>query len=129
VLGLSFGGSLALEPYRRHPALPRSLILASAYAGWTGSIPAEVIEQRWRQVLREADLPAEQWATGWLPGLLSADPPPRAAEELIAIMSDVHPTGMRTMARSFAEADLRDVLELLLCQRWRCRVTPISASL
>src|SRR5215467_2080245 len=43
VLGLSFGGGLALELYRRHPALPHTLILASAYAGWAGSLPADVV--------------------------------------------------------------------------------------
>ncbi len=111
VLGLSFGGGLALELYRRYPTLPRSLTLASAYAGWAGSLPAEVVEERLRQVLREADLPAEQWAPEWIPGLLSAHAPAGATEELIAIMSDAHPAGMRVMARSFAEADLRDVLE------------------
>src|SRR5437660_259439 len=42
VLGLSFGGALALELYRRHPAIPRSLVLVSAYAGWAGSLPAEI---------------------------------------------------------------------------------------
>ena len=44
VLGLSFGGALALELYRRHPAVPRTLVLVSAYAGWAGSLPAEVSE-------------------------------------------------------------------------------------
>src|SRR5215216_60262 len=34
VAGLSFGGILALELYRRHSATPRTLTLASAYAGW-----------------------------------------------------------------------------------------------
>jgi hypothetical protein len=28
-----------------------TLILASAYAGWAGSLPAEVAEQRWQQAL------------------------------------------------------------------------------
>ena len=37
VAGLSFGGILALTLCRRHPAIPRTLILASAYAGWRGS--------------------------------------------------------------------------------------------
>src|SRR6266508_6863704 len=32
VAGLSFGGALALELYRRHSAIPRTLILASGYA-------------------------------------------------------------------------------------------------
>ena len=44
VLGLSFGAVLALELYRRHPLVPRTLVLASAYAGWAGSLPAEVVE-------------------------------------------------------------------------------------
>src|SRR3990172_7735773 len=57
VLGLSFGGGLALELYRRHPAVPMTLVLASAYAGWAGSLPAEVVEQHLQQWLREADLP------------------------------------------------------------------------
>jgi pimeloyl-ACP methyl ester carboxylesterase len=42
VLGLSFGGILALALYGRHPAVTRSPVLASAYAGWGGSLPAEV---------------------------------------------------------------------------------------
>ena len=42
VAGLSFGGSLALELCRRHPAIPRTLVLTSAYAGWAGSLPADV---------------------------------------------------------------------------------------
>jgi pimeloyl-ACP methyl ester carboxylesterase len=33
VAGLSFGGILALALSGRHPGLPRTLILASAYAG------------------------------------------------------------------------------------------------
>ncbi len=62
VVGLSFGGGLALEFYRRHPAIPRTLVLASAYAGWAGSLPAEIVDQRLQQVLREADLPPEELA-------------------------------------------------------------------
>ena len=48
VVGLSFGGILALALYRRHPGVPRTLTLASAYAGWAGSLPAEVAGQRLR---------------------------------------------------------------------------------
>ena len=52
VLGLSFGGGLALELFSRHPTLPLTLVLASAYAGWAGSLPAEVADERVRQALR-----------------------------------------------------------------------------
>ena len=38
LLGLSFGGGLAIEVCHRHPDLLRSLVLASAYAGWAGSV-------------------------------------------------------------------------------------------
>ena len=57
VAGLSFGGALALELYRRHPEIPRTLILVSAYAGWAGSLPPEVVDRRLNQVLDLADLP------------------------------------------------------------------------
>jgi pimeloyl-ACP methyl ester carboxylesterase len=46
VAGLSFGGALALALQRRHSAIPMTLVLASAYAGWAGSLPADVAEQR-----------------------------------------------------------------------------------
>ena len=41
VVGLSFGGALALELCRRHPRIPSTLVLVSAYAGWAGSLPAD----------------------------------------------------------------------------------------
>lgn len=110
VLGLSFGGGLALELYRRHPTVPMTLVLASAYAGWAGSLPAEVVEQRLQQWLREADLPPTQWVRGWIPGLLTEAAPAELIDKAVAIMSDVRPAGYRAMAHALAEADLRDVL-------------------
>jgi pimeloyl-ACP methyl ester carboxylesterase len=110
VCGLSFGGGLALELYRRHPGVPRSLVLASAYAGWAGSLPPEVVRERVERALREAELPPEQWVRDSLPGLFTSSAPPELLEEATAIMLDVRPAGMRAMVRGFAEADLRDVL-------------------
>jgi pimeloyl-ACP methyl ester carboxylesterase len=51
VLGLSWGSSVALKLYRRHPQVPASLILASAYAGWAGSLPPEEVNARLAGVL------------------------------------------------------------------------------
>jgi pimeloyl-ACP methyl ester carboxylesterase len=65
-IGLSFGGALALGPYRRHPAIPSSLILASAYAGWAGSLPAEVADERLRQALTLADLSPDEFVDALL---------------------------------------------------------------
>jgi pimeloyl-ACP methyl ester carboxylesterase len=110
VAGLSFGGTLALELYRRHPRIPRTLVLAGAYAGWAGSLPPDVVEQRLERALREAALPPAEWLPGYVPGMLSESPPPAMAEEVAALMSGVHPAGNLAMLRGMAEADLRDVL-------------------
>ena len=39
VAGLSWGGTVALELYRRHPELVATLIMIDSYAGWKGSSP------------------------------------------------------------------------------------------
>ena len=110
IVGLSFGGALALELYRRHPTIPESLVLASAYAGWAGSLTYEVTEQRLRTTLRAADAPSEQRVQSMIPTMFSSSPPPASVEEFRGIMLEIHPAGLRAMARSVAEADLRDVL-------------------
>ena len=110
VAGLSFGGGLALELYRRHPTVPRALVLASAYAGWSGSLPAEVVEQRLKKGVQDSELPADEFARAWIPGLLTESAPAEMVAEVEAILSEFHPAGYRVWARAFAEADLRDVL-------------------
>jgi pimeloyl-ACP methyl ester carboxylesterase len=109
VAGLSFGGALALAFYRRYPAIPRTLILASAYAGWAGSLPAEVAEQRLEQALVLADLSPEEFAGRLLPTMFSEATSPESVDEFGASMLAFHPAGFRAMARASAE-DLRDVL-------------------
>jgi pimeloyl-ACP methyl ester carboxylesterase len=91
VLGLSFGSGLALELYRWHPELPRSLILVSAYAGWAGSLPPEVAERRRQRMLQMVELPPEQWAVQWLPTLLSENARTEVREELKATLAEFHP--------------------------------------
>jgi pimeloyl-ACP methyl ester carboxylesterase len=110
VIGLSFGGALALELYRRHPGIPVTLVLASAYAGWTGSLPREVVDQRLEVTLAAADLPPAEFVRALIPTMLSEAAPLEAVDILAAIMSEFHPGGFRTMARALAEANLRDVL-------------------
>jgi pimeloyl-ACP methyl ester carboxylesterase len=113
VLGLSWGSSAALELYRRHPQVPASLILASAYAGWAGSLPPDEVSARLESVLAAADLPPEELLQGW-PGLLSGAASAELVDELTSVWAanagTVHPAGYRATAHSMAEADLRDVL-------------------
>src|SRR3990170_1637952 len=67
VLGLSWGGTAALEFYHRCTEKVRSLILADTYAGWTGSLGAEAAEQRLGRCLRESGMPAQEWVPQWVP--------------------------------------------------------------
>lgn len=113
VLGLSWGSSVALEFYRRHLAVPASLILASAYAGWAGSLPPEEVAARHASVLAAADLPRAELLKGW-PGVFSTAASPELIEEVMSVAADnsglVHPGGYRAAAHSMADADLRDLL-------------------
>lgn len=110
VVGLSFGGGLALELYRRHPRVPTTLVLSGAYAGWSGSLPAEVVEHRLQQALRLADLPPDQLVGELIPTLFTELAPSELVDESAAIVSEFHPAGLRACSRAFADADLRDVL-------------------
>ena len=111
LLGLSFGSGLALELYRWHPEIPRSLVLASAYAGWSGSLPPEVAAQRKAQMTRMIDLPPDAWARDWLPTLLTPAASADVVDELSGILAEFHPAGQRTMLQSrWAEHDVREVL-------------------
>jgi pimeloyl-ACP methyl ester carboxylesterase len=109
VAGLSFGGVLALELYRRYTAIPKTLILASAYAGWAGSLPSEVAEQRLRQAMVLAELLPTELVDTLLPTMFSDGTPAEAVEVFGASMLAFHPAGFREMARASA-GDLRDVL-------------------
>lgn len=110
IAGLSWGGGLALELYRRHPTIPRTLILVSAYAGWAGSLPAEVVEERLQLYLRNSELPADQWVPAVIQTLLTDRATENMVDELTSILSEFHPAAMRVAIRAFAEADLRDAL-------------------
>lgn len=110
VAGLSWGGGLALELYRRHPTVVRTLTLVSAYAGWAGSLSAEVVEQRLQLMLRNSKLPVDQWAPALIETLVAGGAAADITDELMSIISEFHPSATRVALRAFAEADLRDVL-------------------
>lgn len=110
VAGLSWGGLLAQEFYRRHSARVISLVLAGTYAGWKGSLPAPVREQRLAACIEDSSLPADEFVRTYLPGMLGDAPNPVVEDELGRIMADFHPGGFRLMARALARADTRDLL-------------------
>ncbi|MGZ8577472.1 MAG: alpha/beta fold hydrolase [Actinomycetota bacterium] len=113
VAGLSWGSALALELYRRRPDIPRTLVLASAYAGWAGSLPADVVAERLRGSLDALARPPEEVARSFASSLFSDRVPPAVVEEAVAIMAGFRRSGAEPMLRAMAEADLRDVLSTI----------------
>ena len=109
VMGLSFGGGLAIAFWEVAATLPRSLVLVSAYAGWRGSLPADEVQARLAGCLALAVNPVPP---SWEDGLAftGPTPAPEVLDELLAIASRVRPRTLRDMGTAFAEADLRQVL-------------------
>ncbi|MBA3292647.1 MAG: alpha/beta hydrolase [Geodermatophilaceae bacterium] len=111
--GLSFGSLYALALYRHHPAIPRRLILASAYAGWAGSLPPHEVARRKRWVYEILDRPVEEWGADFLATVYRDPTPTDVQAEAMDILRDVRPEGFRPAAEAFLDADLRDVLPLI----------------
>lgn len=110
VLGLSFGSGVALDLWQTHPGVPATLILASAYAGWAGSLPPEEVERRYSQVLAELDKPATEIIPAWLPTLLSERATDSMKAKVSSVFEDFRPSGMRALLAAAGRADYRPVL-------------------
>ena len=110
ILGISFGGGLAIEFYDRHQDIPKALILVSAYAGWAGSLSDEEVARRLEKGRAQSSMDPEAVAEMWLPSLFYKAPSQEILDEEKDIISDFHPKGSQIMLEAFAQADLRDTL-------------------
>jgi len=113
LLGLSWGGILAQEFYRRHPRRVRSLVHADTYAGWRGSLSEAVSDERLAKCLRDSLLRANELVPKYLPGMHSKSAPQEVRKRLADIMSAFHPVGFRLIARSSWQSDTRDLLPMI----------------
>jgi pimeloyl-ACP methyl ester carboxylesterase len=102
VAGLSWGGTLVQELYRRHPDRVASLILAGSYAGWKGSLPAAEVQARVEGV--RATLAAGAHYDP--PGLFAGEPPALLKEMTAA----ARPASLWAQLSAMAETDQRDLL-------------------
>jgi pimeloyl-ACP methyl ester carboxylesterase len=109
VAGLSWGGTVVLELYRRHPALVATLIMIDTYAGWKGSLPADEVRARVAGARQMLASPREDFDPT-LPGLFASDPPAKFVPLLTAIAADVRPATLGHQLGIMAEADLSDLL-------------------
>jgi pimeloyl-ACP methyl ester carboxylesterase len=108
VAGLSWGGVVALELYRRRPEVVGTLVLCDTYAGWKGSL--EPVEVQARLAGLRSELEDPNGFEAKLPGLFSPDPPSDAVALMERIMADVRPESMRHTFEAIADADLSELL-------------------
>lgn len=113
VAGLSWGGVLALEFYRRHADRVLTLILADTFLGGASrseETRQENLRMRLRMRLRFADMDPAAAARERAPALLSPHASPELVAEVESIMAEFHPAGYRAAAVASSEADVRDIL-------------------
>ena len=110
VVGLSLGSILGIALYARYPMAARSLVLASAYAGWAGSLPPAEVQRRIRLTLRDLNRPADEVAREFVSTLLPADAPQGQVDEQIEMITQARPATTRAMLTHIAQVDLRPVL-------------------
>jgi pimeloyl-ACP methyl ester carboxylesterase len=109
IIGLSMGGVIAQEFYRRYADRVRALILADTNTGG-GARPAEERHARLRARLKAMDeLSPAEYARQRAPALLSTHAPPELVEEAIKMVAQIHPVGFRYAAIALDGADTRDV--------------------
>ena len=109
VAGLSWGGTVVLELYRRHPRLVTTLIMIDTYAGWKGSLPADEVRARVAGTRQMLASPHEDFDPT-IPGLFASDPPAKFVPLLAAIAADVRPATLGHQLDIMAETDLADLL-------------------
>jgi pimeloyl-ACP methyl ester carboxylesterase len=108
--GLSFGGIVALQLLRRQRSIPITMVLAGAYAGWTGSLGAAVAEDRLALCERWASLPPADFVAAMVPSMFSASASSECVDGFAAVVARSRAIGFRAMAHASAEADLTDLL-------------------
>jgi pimeloyl-ACP methyl ester carboxylesterase len=109
VAGLSWGGTVVLELYRRHPALVATLILVDTYARWKGSLSEEELDTRIKGARQMLAAPAEEFDPT-LPGLFASGPPAEFVPLLKQMARDVRPASLGIELGIMAETDQRDLL-------------------
>jgi pimeloyl-ACP methyl ester carboxylesterase len=136
VIGLSLGSVLAIALYARYPTSVRSLVLASAYAGWAGSLPPAEVQRRFRLTLQDLNRPADEVALEFVATLLPGDAPQWQVDEQIEMITQARPATTRAMLTHVAPVDLRPALSrikvptLLLYGDADVRATtPVAAAL
>lgn len=109
VAGVSWGGTVIQELYRRRPELVATLILSDTYAGWKGSLPEAEVRARVAGVHQTLAASPGRFDPA-LPGLFAGEPPAEFLPLLEEIAGTVRPESVKRAVLVMAEADQRDLL-------------------
>ena len=103
LVGISFGGALALAAFHRHRGLASSLALVSGYAGWSGSLGSAQAQQRLTRSLEMSRLPPHEFAAAMVPSMFSPSVQDEVVEKFLVSVRASRPAGFRAMARASFE--------------------------
>ena len=109
VAGLSWGGTVVQELYRRRPDLVRTLIMVDTYAGWKGSLSEQEVRARVAGAREMLAAPPGEFAPAF-PGLFGGEPPSEVVALLDEMAADVRPASLEAQLTVMADADQRDLL-------------------
>src|SRR5919202_679034 len=110
LLGVSWGGVIALAAYRRHPDRIETLLLADTYRGG-GTLPEPERSNRLARRLESTErLTPAQLARERTPALFTPAVAAATRAEAESIMAEIHPAGYRQAAIALAHADESAVL-------------------
>jgi pimeloyl-ACP methyl ester carboxylesterase len=109
LVGLSWGGVVALQAYAERPSVVESLVLADTYAGWKGSLEEEELEARVAGVRRMLAAPPGEFDAS-LPGLFAAAPSPALSSLMAELAAGARRESLAAALTAIADADLRGLL-------------------
>jgi hypothetical protein len=93
--------------FRRHPAVPASLVLVGGYAGWAGSLTPDEVARRLEMFVGMAEL-GDAFDPKSYPGLFSdLIPADRDAALATMMRENIRPATIRAAGHIGAETDLR----------------------
>ncbi|MFZ0141916.1 MAG: alpha/beta hydrolase [Aeromicrobium sp.] len=106
--GLSWGGTVVLELYRRRPDLVATLVLVGTFAGWKGSLSDDDLRARVEGAREMLADPSTFDAR--LPGLFAGDTPAEFEAMLDEMADEYRPAAFAQESLVMADTDQRDVL-------------------
>ena len=108
LVGISWGGVVALQAFAERPSVVGSLVLADTYAGWKGSLDEEELQERVAGVRRM--LAASPGDDSSLPGLFAAAPSQALTTLMAELAAGVRRESLAAQLTAIADADLRGLL-------------------